>query len=32
MNIEVVKTIEKDAWNNILDIPNTDPPPNLVEL
>ncbi len=32
MNIEVVKTIEQDVWNKILDIPNTDPHPDWHEL
>jgi hypothetical protein len=32
MNIEVVPTIERNAWNAILDIPNTDPHPNWHEL
>jgi hypothetical protein len=32
MNIEVVNTIEKDSWNTILDIPNTNPHPNWYEL
>ena len=32
LNIEVIQTIEKDAWNKVLDIPNTDPHPDWYEL
>jgi hypothetical protein len=32
MNIEVVQTIEKNAWNNVLDIPTTDTHPKWFEL
>jgi hypothetical protein len=32
LGIEVVKTIEVNAWNNVLDIKNTDPHPNCFEL
>ena len=32
LGVSVVKTIENDAWNNILDIANTDPHPDWYEL
>jgi hypothetical protein len=32
LGVEVVQTIEKYAWNKVLDIPNTDPHPNWFEL
>ena len=32
LNLEVVKTIAKDPWNRVLDIPNTDPHPDWFEL
>ena len=32
LNIEVVQTIEKDAWNNVLDIPSTTTHPDWFEL
>jgi hypothetical protein len=32
LNIDVSQTIEKDPWNNVLDIPNTNPHPDWYEL
>jgi hypothetical protein len=32
LRVEVVKSIIKDPWNNVLDIPNTDPHPDWFEL
>ena len=32
LNVEVVQSIIKDPWNNVLDIPNTDPHPDWFEL
>jgi hypothetical protein len=32
LKIEIIQTHEKNAWNNILDIPNTDPHPDWFEL
>jgi hypothetical protein len=32
LNIEVIQTKEKDAWNKVLDIPNTNPHPDWYEL
>ena len=32
LNVEVVKSIIKDPWNHVLDIPNTDPHPDWFEL
>ena len=32
LNVEVAQSIIKDPWNNVLDIPNTDPHPDWFEL
>lgn len=32
LGIDIVDTIEKNAWNNVLDIQNTDPHPDWFEL
>jgi hypothetical protein len=32
LNIDIVQTIEKNPWNNVLDIKNTDPHPDWYEL
>ena len=32
LGVDVVKTLEGNAWNNVLDIPNTDPHPDWYEL
>jgi hypothetical protein len=32
LGVCVVNTIENDAWNNVLDIANTDPHPEWYEL
>lgn len=32
LGVEVIQTNEKNAWNNVLDIPNTDPHPDWFEL
>jgi len=32
LNVDVVQTIEKHAWDIVLDIPNTDPHPDWYEL
>ena len=32
LNVEVVRSIAKDPWNQVLDIPNTDPHPDWFEL
>ena len=32
LNVEVIKSIAIDPWNNVLDIPNTDPHPIWFEL
>ena len=32
LGVEVVKAIDNDPWNNVLDIPNTDPNPDWYEL
>ena len=32
LGVDVVDTIERNAWNKVLDIPNTDPHPNWYEL
>ena len=31
-DVPVVQTIEKQAWQKVLNIPNTDPPPDWYEL